>query len=310
MVNVKEEFKKLIKPSPLQIVINLGLILMFIAFASMAGDLLLSMIKPLIELGFLTDKDVYGFGDLIRSIIAPLSLWDLLEKHEFLVVFFIPFILPPLLFIPLIFQNPSFPLSTSKLLFLWASIFAYFFLVSVVLNKIIMWVWDNKNRTRALMVVILIIIIYAFVMWQLIISQSNVGTDTHGNPCGGYYGFGKVKPMEPSLQLLYDGTFSVSLMNGLGMPMKLTHLEVRYEGERHDEDVEGRECIIQQPVTGTEFDAGRVFQVIAHCPNINKEAERASIYLTFEYEYTIENNDVSATELGNLCLLNNGDKFS
>jgi len=148
-------------------------------------------------------------------------------------------------------------------------------------------------------------------LWQLgIFSGGPGGTGIHPNPCGGYYGFGRIKPMEPSLQLSYDGTFSVSMMNGLGMPMNLTHLEVRYEGERHSEDIAGKRCIIQQPVAGSNFGAGEVFRLIAYCPPINKNLEHASIYLTLGYEYIINNNNISRTELGNLCLSNDGDEFS
>jgi len=171
----------------------------------------------------------------------------------------------------------------------------------------------NKKDISAIIIFIFGPLLLLIFLWQLGIFGGGPGTMHGPNACGGYGGFGKVKPMEPSLQLLYDGTLSFSLMNGVGAPMKLTRLEVRYEGEHHYEDIDGTKCIIQQPVTGTEFGAGRVFQVIAYCPNINKDAEHASIYLAFEYDYThpkFDNEKQTRTEYGNLCLLNEGDEFS
>jgi len=121
-----------------------------------------------------------------------------------------------------------------------------------------------------------------------------------------------MKLMDPSIYLTYDGTFHSAVMNGLGAPMKLTHLEVRYEGEYHNEYVEGKRCIIQEPIIGSDFEPGEVFEVMAYCPTINKDAKYASLHINFEYTYThpTDNKNRTGKEDETICLLNEGDEFS
>lgn len=169
----------------------------------------------------------------------------------------------------------------------------------------------NKKDILAIIFIILVVSFILLFLWQLgLFSGGPGGTGSRPNACGGYSGWGRIHLMEPSIRLLYDGTFSASMMNGLGGPMNLIHIGVIYEGERHNEGMGGKKCIIQQPVGSYSFGSGEIIRLIAYCPPINKNAEYASLYLTFEYEYVVADNKISRTESGNRCLSNDGDEFS
>jgi len=150
----------------------------------------------------------------------------------------------------------------------------------------------------------------ALLVQQLGFIEGPGSTGSRPSPCGHHGGgFGKIKPMAPSIYLTYDGTFHSSVMNGAGAPVKITNLEVMQEEEYLIFFKRTVPCDLQEPEIVYKMGAGEIFELIAQCPPSDRNAEHASIYVSLSYEIMRDDKIITFVENGWFCLDNDGEEF-
>jgi len=159
--------------------------------------------------------------------------------------------------------------------------------------------------------IVITLLIFAFLVWQSGFFSGPRGTDDFRSLCGHYadFGGGKIKSMEPSIFLKFNGTFHSSIMNGAGAPVKFTNLEVMQEENYWIFFKRTTHCDLQKPETRYDVKRGEVFDLIAQCPVQNRNAKYASMYVNLSYEITRDDKTIEIIEDEWLCLDNDGEEF-
>ncbi len=135
---------------------------------------------------------------------------------------------------------------------------------------------------------ILVVMIVGVVLWQLGIFGGGPGAVNTAS------GFGKIKPMEPSIKFTAgaSGDLSFSIMNGVGQAVR----ELNYTATG--------DCTqaTQTLISGGTLNAGEVDSVSLGAANCNDKTagQSFSTVLTIRYATTVAGNDVTHVETGTI----------
>ncbi|MBU4406048.1 MAG: hypothetical protein KKB24_00510 [Candidatus Altiarchaeota archaeon] len=130
---------------------------------------------------------------------------------------------------------------------------------------------------------ILVVMIVGVVLWQLGIFGGGPGAVNTAS------GFGKVKPMEPSIKFT-GSTLSFSIMNGVGQAITNVTIEP---------DTCTADASFTNVVT-SKFGAGEVQQVDLISCGTKTSGQSFSDTLTIRYVVTVAGSDVVHTEVGTI----------
>jgi len=137
-----------------------------------------------------------------------------------------------------------------------------------------------------------ILVIWAVIMIFFFMTISSSSTNTES-------GFGKIKPMEPSIELSSDGVLSASFMNGVGMDIVLERFDVSFRGTKCKVTFPGKDNGLPLPIS-----AGEVFRMEAQCPNVTLNSCKLGFPIEVEYIVIVAGNEITHTETASIIQLN------
>ena len=170
---------------------------------------------------------------------------------------------------------------------------------------------------KTIAIVGLVLILGIIITWWFIIPRGCPRANEQGANLCGYHipgvQFLRVTP-PATMQLLYNGTFNIDFINAFEEAEEITieDIEIIHEGRCYNVEKRGAECTINEPEMGSKIPKGTMFEVVAYCPTVNKDADIEFLYITLTYKAIKDGEEITKVSEGGICIGNarDRDKFS